>query len=87
MCKQEKMTEVYDKVGGIIKSLSILRRKADIEAVFTRNGVTDYSEKIDMLRKCMGVIGVANNNEEISIEDDYTDELEIFCEGSWRFIK
>jgi hypothetical protein len=38
------------------------------------------------LQKCMRVIDTSDMDEELSVEDRYTDELEIFASGQWRLL-
>jgi hypothetical protein len=83
----ETLTSTYKKVGSIISDLGAVAQKPEAESVFLRHNVADYSDKIALLRECMGVIGTSDSGDELSPADNYSDELEIFCEGSWRFMR
>jgi hypothetical protein len=74
------------KVDSIVGELYTSFDKDRIEAVFGKHEVTDYKERINLLRKCMRVIDTSNNEEDMPVEDEYSDELEIFVDASWRFL-
>lgn len=57
-----------------------------VEAVFSKNDIEDKSDRIQLLRKCMHVLDTSNTNEILSIDDEYSDEMEIFLNGKWRFL-
>jgi hypothetical protein len=80
------MTDVSIKVDSIVDDLFSSFEKAQVEAVFRKYEIDDKEERIRLLRKCMQVIDTSNVDDALSIDDEYNDELEIFVEGSWRFL-
>jgi hypothetical protein len=80
------ITETSYKVDNIVDSLFASFDKDSVESVFTEHEIEDKEERIKLLRKCMNVIDTSNVTEILSVDDDYNDELEIFIEGSWRFL-
>ena len=80
------ITDVSYKVDKIVNDLFISVDREQVEEVFTKNEVYDFEERIQLLRKCMKVLGTSNFNNTLSSEDEYHDELEIFLDGTWRFI-
>jgi hypothetical protein len=80
------LTEASRKVDAIVDELLVSTAKEQVEKVFSKNNIDDKTECIQLLRKCMGVIGISNTTTELSIDDEYSDELEIFLNGTWRFL-
>lgn len=62
--------------------------KNEIESIFKEYEFTDLSDKIEILRECMGVEEIFNSpgNVELSLNDEYEEEVEIFIEGTWRLL-
>jgi chromosome condensin MukBEF MukE localization factor len=74
-------------VDNIVKELFYSTEKHQVEGIFTNNEIDDKAERIQLLRKCMKVIDTSNTaGESLSLEDEYNDELEIFLQGTWRFL-
>jgi hypothetical protein len=80
------LTDVSYKVDEIVDGLFASFDKDSVENVFSQYDIEDREERIKLLRKCMHVIDTSNVTDTLSIDDDYNDELEIFIEGSWRFL-
>jgi hypothetical protein len=81
------ITDVSYKVDNIVDSLLVSFDKSKVEDVFSKNDIEDKEERIRLLRKCMQVIDTSNvDGDTISADNEYSDELEIFVEGSWRFL-
>jgi hypothetical protein len=80
------LTEVSYKVDNIVDDLFASFDKEHAEEIFSKYSIEDKEEKIKLLRKCMQVIDTSNVPDTLSIDDKYHDELEIFTEGSWRFL-
>jgi hypothetical protein len=80
------ITEVSYKVDNIVDGLFASFDKVSVENVFAKHEIGEKEERIQLLRKCMNVIDTSNVSEILSVDDDYNDELEIFIEGSWRFL-
>jgi hypothetical protein len=80
------MTDVSIKVDSIVDDLFSSFDKDQVEAVFGKYEIDDKEERIRLLKKCMQVIDTSNIDDMLSIDDEYNDELEIFVEGSWRFL-
>jgi hypothetical protein len=80
------LTELSYKVDSIVDGLFASFDKEAVGNVFSKYEIEDKEERIKLLRKCMNVIGISNVADTLSIDDEYNDELEIFTEGSWRFL-
>jgi hypothetical protein len=80
------ITEVSRKVDTIVDDLFISMKKEQVENVFSRNNISDKSDRIQLLRKCMQVLDTSNSGDSISLDDEYSDELTIFLNGKWRFL-
>ena len=78
--------EVSEKVDNIINDLFFSIKKEQVESVFSKNSISDKSTRIQLLRKCMNVLDTSNTNNDLSVDDEYSDELEIFLNGKWRFL-
>ena len=78
--------EASEKVSNIIDDLFLSVKREQVEDVFSRNSIVDKSDRIQLLRKCMHVLGTSNTDDLLSIDDEYSDELEIFLNGKWRFL-
>ncbi|MCL2793522.1 MAG: hypothetical protein FWD87_10595 [Spirochaetaceae bacterium] len=81
-----KIIEASDKVDNIVKNLFVSTEKKQIIEIFDEYEITDPSEKIALLRKCMQVQSTSCIPANITPEEEYADELEIFIEGSWRLL-
>jgi hypothetical protein len=80
------MTDVSYKVDTIVNDLFLSLDRSQVESVFKRHEVDDPQERVNLLRKCMKVIHISNTTDELTIEDEYNDEIEIFVNASWRFL-
>jgi hypothetical protein len=80
------LTEASRKVDSIIDDLQFSMKKEQVEAVFFKNSIGDKLERIQMLRKCMQVLDTSDSNTPVSLDDEYSDELEIFLKGKWRML-
>jgi uncharacterized secreted protein with C-terminal beta-propeller domain len=80
------MTAVSYKVDTIVEALFVSMDKDQVETVFSQYEIADKAERIQLLRKCMKVIDTSNADESLSLDDEYNDELEIFLQGTWRFL-
>ena len=80
------LTEASRKVDSIIEDLQFSMRKEQVEDVFSKNSISDKLERVQMLRKCMHVLDMSNSNTPVSLDDEYSDELEIFLKGKWRML-
>lgn len=79
-------SEVYDKIDSVLKKLYLCTEKSQIDAVFKDASITSHSEKINLLRKCMGVEKVYGTPEKITEDDEYEFECAVFEEGTWRML-
>jgi hypothetical protein len=80
------ITDISYKVDSIVDRLQASLDKEQVEEVFVTYEIDDPEERIKLLRKCMQVMVFENVEDDISLEDAYNDELEIFVEGSWRLL-
>jgi hypothetical protein len=78
--------DVSYRVDNIVDDLFASFDKSHVEDVFWKYEIDDIGDRIQLLRKCMRVIDTSNAEDKLSIDDEYNDELEIFIEGSWRFL-
>jgi hypothetical protein len=80
------LTDVSYKVDNIVDDLFASFGKDHVEEVFGKYDIEDKEERVKLLRKCMRVIDTSNVTDVLTVDDEYNDELEIFVEGSWRFL-
>ena len=80
------LTEASKKVDSIVEDLQLSIRKEQVEGVFSKHSINDKSERIQLLRKCMRVLDTSNTCASIPLDDEYSDELAIFCSGRWRLL-
>ena len=79
--------KIYENIQNTLNELFFCTDKNEIEKVFNNNKITDLSDRIELIRKCMGVEEVFNSSlNKTSLEEDYYYELDIFIEGSWRLL-
>lgn len=78
--------EVYDKIDAVLKRLYLCTEKSQIDTVFKEASISQPLEKINLLRKCMGVETVYGTPEEIPDENEYEFECAVFEEGTWRML-
>ena len=81
-----KLTEASRKVDNIIEDLQFSVKREQVEAVFSKNDISDKTDRIQLLRKCMQVLDISNSNIPMSLDDEYSDELAIFLDGTWRLL-
>ena len=80
------IAEASIKVDNIVNDLLISVKKEHVESIFEKNSIDDKLVRIQLLRKCMNVLDTSNSNDPITLDDEYSDELEIFLSGKWRFL-
>jgi hypothetical protein len=80
------LTDASYKVDRIIDDLSVSMHREQVENIFSRHEINDKSERVKILRKCMQVLDTSNANGVLSADDEYSDELAIFLNGTWRFV-
>ena len=80
------LIEAFEKVDNIVDDLFLSFKKEQVEEIFSKNSIDDKSLRIQLLRKCMHVLDTSNTNEDLSVDDEYNDELEIFLHGKWRML-
>lgn len=78
--------EVYDKIDAVLKRLYLCTEKSQIDTVFKEASISQPLEKINLLRKCMGVEKVYGTPETITDDDEYEFECAVFEEGTWRML-
>ena len=74
------------KALDIIEDLNFSMKREQVEDVFSRYNIDDKSDRVQLLRKCMHVLDTSNTDDLLSVDDEYSDELEIFLNGKWRFL-
>ena len=90
-----RLTPFYEKLGLVKKPLSqadnrILEKlntctsQHDIDAVFDEEGIYDYRERCNALRRCMRVQEILGDVGISSEKDDYEFDCAVFLEGSFR---
>lgn len=68
----------------ILKKLNICTSQHDIDAVFDEEGIYDYRERCNALRRCMRVQEILGDVGISSEKDDYEFDCAVFLEGSLR---
>lgn len=78
----------FDAYLAVLKGLPGCVSKDSVEELFEANGVKDYVARRKLLFEAMGFIDAFNapTPSPISPEQQYTTELDIFVEGSWRLL-
>ena len=70
----------------ILKELYRCTEEAEIDALFEKEGVQDYKERMFLLDKCMGFVETFSTPEEITEEGEYELNRRIFVEATWRLM-
>ena len=68
----------------ILKKLNTCTSQHDIDAVFDEEGIYDYRERCNALRRCMRVQEILGDVGISSEKDDYEFDCAVFLEGSLR---
>jgi hypothetical protein len=78
--------EDIKKIGQVKAMLLNCSREKDIDAVFDRFGVSDFSVKTMLLRQTMQVQDVFGTPDLAPSNDEaaYREELGFFLDGKWR---
>ena len=80
------LVEASRTVDSIVSDLFISTNTEQVEDVFTKNKIADKTDRIQLLRRCMHVLDTSDTNDTLSVDDEYSDELEIFLCGKWRYL-
>jgi len=82
------LTEILMLSTEISQQLFTCVSKEEIENVFSSNGISKIPDKIGLLRMCMGVkrYSPSPSANDLTLEQQYEDELLIFLDGTWRFL-
>ena len=80
------LTEASIKVDSIVEGLQLSIKEEQVESIFSRHSISDKTDRIQLLRKCMNVLDTSNSNASMSLDDEYSDELAIFLNGRWRLL-
>ena len=80
------LVEASKKAEDVINSLLVSIKREQVEDIFSKNGIKDNLERVQLLRECMNVTDTSNVDNRMSPEDEYSDELEIFLSGKWRLL-
>ena len=68
----------------ILEKLNTCTSQHDIDAVFEQEGIHDYRERCNVLRRCMRVQEILGDIGIPSEKDDYEFDCAVFLEGSLR---
>lgn len=80
-------TSTYNQESDLMKKLLLCTSDSDIEMLFKQFGIQSLSDKIAFLRRRMGVQKIyAALQDDLTEQDDYEFECEVFTEGSWRLL-
>ena len=79
-------------MAGLKSLLEVARKivkcytKEGVEQVFIESGITDPLLKVEILQTSMNIIEThsAPANEELTAEEEYQYELDVFMDGTWR---
>jgi len=73
------------KIGQIREKLFGCSTEEAVNGVFNKFGITDYQVKTMLLRQSMQVQELYDADEEpLTDEDAYEEELDFFLDGKWR---
>ena len=84
MENSENNFEIYNRIEEILKKLYLCTEQEEIENVFKSYDVQSFTEKMDLLKKCMSVTVINGTPEETTEEDSYDFDCKVFLEGTWR---
>jgi hypothetical protein len=76
----------YDRYTTIIDRLFGATERKQVEGIFDKNEIADFSTRLGLLRRSMRLQDISNSPEVLTPEQEYSDELEIFLDGTWRFL-
>jgi len=90
-----RLTPFYEKLGLVKKpledadsrlldKLTVCTSQQELDAVFEREGIADYRERCNVLRRCMRVQEILGDIGISSEKDDYEFDCAVFLEGSLR---
>ena len=90
-----RLNPFYEKLGlikkplgeadnRILEKLNTCTSQHDIDVVFDEEGIHGYSERCDILRRCMRVQEILGDAGIPAEKDDYEFDCAVFLEGSWR---
>ena len=68
----------------ILEKLNTCTSQHDIDAVFEQEGIHDYRERCNVLRRCMRVQEILGDIGISPEKDDYEFDCAVFLEGSLR---
>jgi hypothetical protein len=81
------LTETIRLTNEISQQLFLCTSEDKVEEVFSSFKISKIPDKIGLLRLCMGVkYHSSSPPNNLTLEQQYQDELLIFLDGSWRFL-
>jgi hypothetical protein len=83
---EQTKLDVYDTINSVIENLYCCFTEKQIDDVFEKANITEPTDRIRIMRKCMGVLQTFGTEEQISIEEEYDFEKAVFVEGTWRML-
>ena len=87
MENRENSFEIYSRIDEMLKKLYLCTKQEEIENVFKSYDIQSFTEKIELLKKCMAVAVISGTPEETTEEDAYEFDCKVFLEGSWRLLQ
>ena len=73
-----------DADSRLLDKLTACTSQHDIDAVFDEEGIHDYRERCNILRRCMRIQEILGDVGISSAKDDYEFDCAVFLEGSLR---
>ena len=77
-------TPLREADNRMLEKLNTCTSQHDIDAVFNEEGIHDYRERSNILRRCMRVQEILGDAGISSEKDEYEFDCAVFLEGSWR---
>ena len=75
------------QLNEVVSNLNICISMDQIEAVFSKHGISAPDDKKELLHRCMGVDEYFDSPHDcLSSEDEYSYAASVFLEGSWRLL-
>ena len=76
-----------DQLNEVVNNLNICISIDQIEAVFSKYGISAPTDKKELLHRCMGIDEYFDSpHDDLSSEDEYNYAVSVFLEGSWRLL-
>lgn len=80
-----KQIDIYNKYSKIVDRLYVCTTREAVDKLFDSEDVS-YSDRLQLLDKCMGIKKTFGTPESLSDEEEYDFSCAVFVEGTWRML-